>query len=110
MGMTKLFCGIAAVSLIAGVAMAEPQKSNAPGKSSVVQLSDKQMDKVNAGFLFRELDVANTSVTAVFIGQPPSAVAGLITTGTAGTACSACYLSLISPNLSIFSAMGPTGQ
>lgn len=109
MGMTKLFCGIAAVSLIAGVAMAEPQKSNAPGKSSVksMQLSDKQMDKVNAGFLFRELDVANTSITAVFIGQPATAVTGLISTS---GACGACYLSLVSPNLSIFSAMGPTGQ
>lgn len=110
MGMTKLFCGIAAVSLIAGVAMAEPQKSNAPGKSGVVksiQLSDKQMDKVNAGFLFRELDVSDTSITAVFIGQPATAVTGLISTS---GACGACYLSLVSPNLSIFSAMGPTGQ
>ena len=50
--MKRLFHGLAALPLLAGTVLAQP-----------MQLTDKQMDKVSAGFL--EIDRSNTSLVVV---------------------------------------------
>jgi hypothetical protein len=84
--MTKLLYGVAALPFLAGVAFAgEP-----------MQLSDKQMDKVTAGFDLRETNISNTSWTQVSI------YAGSLTT------CSLCYLSIANnPAFQVEAAFGP---
>jgi len=107
MSIIKLLYGLAALPLIAGVASAETPKSAAVAKKPT-QLNEKQMDKVTAGFKFREIDVSNTSWTLVSVysdGLPPVTV-GTNTTPVASQ-CSNCYLNLVSPALSIYSAFGP---
>ena len=84
--MKKLLCGLAALPFLAGVALADQP----------MQLSDKQMDKVTAGFDFFRVEISNTSWTNVSIYDGP-----LI-------ACPACYLTIISRPFSVESAMGPT--
>jgi hypothetical protein len=83
--MNKLLYGLAALPFAAGVALAgEP-----------MQLSDKQMDKVTAGFEFRVTEISNTSWTQVSI------YAGAL------TPCSLCYLTIVNPAFSVESAMAP---
>ena len=84
--MKRLLYGLAALPLLAGVAFADQP----------VQLSDKQMDKVTAGFDFFRVEISNTSWTNVSIYDGP-----LI-------ACPACYLTIISRPFSVESAFGPT--
>jgi hypothetical protein len=85
--MKSLLYGLAALPLLAGVALAqEPLK-----------LSDQQMDKVTAGWDLREIDISNTSVTAVAIYQRPSNT----------ISCSACFLLINNPAFSVASAFGP---
>lgn len=64
------------------------------------QLTDRQMDKVNAGFL--EIDVSNTSLTAVSIFQRP-----YLTEPTGNfISCSGCYLLIVSPAFSVAAQFG----
>jgi hypothetical protein len=84
--MRKLLCGLAALPFLASVALADQP----------VQLSDKQMDKVTAGFDLRKTEISNTSWTQISI------YAGAL------TPCSACYLSILSRPFSVESAFGPT--
>jgi hypothetical protein len=84
--MRKLLCGLAALPFLAGVALADKP----------LQLSDKQMDKVTAGFDLRRTEISNTSWTQISI------YAGAL------TPCSACYLSIVSRPFSVESAFGPT--
>lgn len=82
--MKRLICGFAALPFLVGVALAaEP-----------VQLNDKQMDKVTAGFSFRETDISNTSWTQVSLYS------------SALTPCSLCYLTISSGPLQVESAFG----
>jgi len=78
--MNKLLYGLAVLPFVAGVAMAQPP----------VQLSDNQMDKVTAGWDLIEMDLSNTSLTSVLVYHTPP-------TGP----CSACYLDLRSPAISV---------
>jgi hypothetical protein len=84
--MRKLLYGLAALPFLAGVALADKP----------VQLSDKQMDKVTAGFDLNVTERSNTSWTQISIYDG------------ALTACSACYLRILSRPFSIESAFGPT--
>lgn len=84
--MRKLLCGLATLPFLAGIALADQP----------VQLSDKQMDKVTAGFDLRVTEISNTSWTQVSIYDG------------ALTACSACYLTILSRPFSVESAFGPT--
>ena len=84
--MKKFFYGVAALPFLAGVAFADQP----------MQLSDKQMDKVTAGFDLRVTEISNTSWTQISIYDGPL------------TACSACYLRIVSRPFSIQSAIGPT--
>lgn len=86
--MKKLLFGLAALPFLAGIALADQP----------VQLNDKQMDKVNAGFHDFETIISNTSWTQVSIYD------GSL------TACPACYLTIVSRPFSVQSAFGPTPQ
>jgi hypothetical protein len=83
--MKKLLCGLAALPLLAGVALAQP-----------LQLTNNQMDKVTAGFAYAELDLGNTSqvTLSVYQGTPPGAANGL-------APCAACYLDIEGPAISV---------
>jgi hypothetical protein len=90
--MKRFLYGFAALPLLAGVAVAQ-----AP-----MQLSDGQLDKVSAGFL--EVDVSNTSATAVSIFQRP-----YLTDSTPNTiVCPGCYLVINSVTFSVAAQFGPT--
>jgi hypothetical protein len=84
--MRKLLFGLAALPLLAGVALADQP----------LQLSDKQMDKVTAGFDLNIIERSNTSWThlAIYDG-------GLLP-------CNQCYLTISSRPFSVQSAFGPT--
>jgi hypothetical protein len=84
--MKKLFYGLAALPFVAGLALAgEP-----------MQLNDKQMDKVTAGFDLNEIDISNTSWTQVSIYS------------TSLVPCSLCYLDIVTRPFSVEAAFGPT--
>jgi hypothetical protein len=85
--MKKTLYGVIALPLLMGIGMAQ--------QSWAAQLSDAQMDKVTAGFDFRETDNANTSWTQV------SLYAGAL------TPCAVCFLRISNPALSIESKFGP---
>ena len=87
--MKKTLYGAIALPLLMGIGMAQ--------QSWAAQLSDAQMDKVTAGFDFRETDNANTSWTQV------SLYAGPLTP----CAASVCFLAIRNPALSIESKFGP---
>ncbi len=92
--MKRLLAGVVALPFLAGVALA--------GKP--VPLNDTQMDKVTAGFDFKELDVSNVSATLVLVYEPSY-----------GYSCSTCYLDVTSSHLfnptshpiQVLSQMGP---
>ena len=87
-----IVCGVASLSLFAGAAMAQQP----------VQLTSEQMDKVTAGFL--EIDVSNTSATAVSLFQR-----AYLTEPTPNfIACPGCYLLINSPTFSVAAQFGPT--
>ena len=94
--MTKLLYGLAALPFLAGVALAE-QPIQRTATQQPMQLSEKQMDKVTAGWDLRELDVSNTSVTEVLIYQRP----------TNTISCPSCFLLINNPAFSVASAFGP---
>jgi len=129
MSMTKLLCGVAALPLIAGAALAAPVKQPAPVKHPS-QLSDRQMDKVTAGIDFAEFDFSDDQATLVSLHEkspnsgmavvtstasPPAFLIGYnINVSTAGTVsagpynnsitCSACFINVSNPSLSVASA------
>jgi hypothetical protein len=82
--MKKLLCGLAALPLFAGVALAQP-----------LQLTNTQMDKVTAGFTVLETDLSNTSavLVSVYQGSPPGSDNAI--------SCSSCYLVINSPAISV---------
>lgn len=87
-----IVCGVASLSLFAGAAMAQQP----------VQLTSEQMDKVTAGFL--EIDVSNTSATAVSLFQR-----AYLTEPTPNFInCPGCYLLINSPTFSVAAQFGPT--
>ena len=85
--MKKTLYGVIALPLLMGIGMAQ--------QSWAAQLSDAQMDKVTAGFGFRETDNANSSWTQV------SLYSGAL------TPCTVCFLHISNPALSIESKFGP---
>lgn len=123
MSMTKLLCGVAALPLVAGVALAAPVKTP-------MQLSDQQLDKVSAGVDFWELTISNESVTAVALHErspntgaflvtssvnPPSIGIGynisVSSTGSVSAGpfnnsitCGACFINISNPALSVAAA------
>lgn len=84
--MKRLLYGLAALPFLAGVALAEQP----------VQLNDKQMDKVTAGFDFFRTEISNTSWTQVSIYSADL------------TECPVCYIQIDSRAFSVQSAFGPT--
>lgn len=89
--MGRLHYGLAALLLLSsGPALAQP-----------TQLSNAEMDRVSAGFF--ELDVSNTSATAISIFQRTN----FFTTAHDTIVCSGCYLQIDSPTISIASQFGP---
>jgi|WetSurMetagenome_2_1015567.scaffolds.fasta_scaffold318789_3 hypothetical protein len=91
--MKKLLCGLAVLPLLSTVALAQPADTGA----AAMRLNDNQMDSVTAGFQFRETEISNTSWTQVSVGVP---------NGNPVTACTACFLIIQNPSLSIESAFG----
>jgi len=83
--MKSFLYAVAALPLLTGVAFAtEPvTKQQQP-----MQLTNKQMDKVTAGFTFTELTVSNTSAILVTVDVVPPVLVGH-------------FLSVISKNLSV---------
>jgi len=63
-----------------------------------VPLTDAQLDKVTAGFDFFEIDVQNTSVTAVLADLPYT------------TVCSSCYLQVKGTTWGAGTMMSPAVQ
>ena len=65
MKMTRVFYGLAALPLLAGVALAQPKPSHdvsAPAKQPM-QLSEQQMDKVTAGWNLSIDELVNLTFT-----------------------------------------------
>jgi hypothetical protein len=90
--MKLILCSVAAFSLLTGIASAQ----------QAVQLTNEQMDKVSAGFL--EIDLSNTSATAVSIFQRP-----YLTEPTPNfIVCQGCYLLINSATFSVAAQFGPT--
>lgn len=94
--MTKLLYGLAVVPFFASVAMAQPVGSGTTAYQPV-QLSEKQMDQVTAGFKLSEIDVSNTSWTRVLAYQTNNNIT-----------CGSCYLLINNFALSVGSKFGPT--
>jgi hypothetical protein len=82
--MKALLYGIAALPFVATLASAEP-----------LQLTSNQMDKVTAGFVFRELTPSNTSLTELSVYAGPL------------SPCDSCYLRIETSSISVQSQMGP---
>jgi len=111
MSMTKLLCGLAALPLIAGVAFAETPKQFNDSKivaKQPMQLNDRQMDKVTAGWDIWHWQVHNTATVVVRAyngtpreGDPLAALAG----PSNSILCDACYLSINNTALSVASAI-----
>jgi hypothetical protein len=103
--MKGLFHGLAALLLLTAGAAANPaqvvvkQPLGHPAKLPL-QLSDKQMDTVSAGFL--EIDRSNTSFTILSLFFTPSLLDS--TPNTIG--CSSCFLLINSPKFSLGSVFG----
>ena len=87
--MKRLFHGLAALPLLAGTVLAQP-----------MQLTDKQMDKVSAGFL--EIDRSNTSLVVVSLFFRPYLLDE--TPNTIG--CPTCYLLIVNPTFSVAAHFG----
>ena len=85
--MKKTLYGAIALPLLMGIGMAQ--------QSWAAQLSDAQMDKVTAGFGFRETDNANSSWTQVSLYAGPL------------LPCDICFLAIRNPALSVESKFGP---
>ena len=113
MSMTKILCGLAALPLVAGVALAEPAQQSPIDKASAkqpTQLSEQQMDKVTAGADFFEVTISNTAITTVALHERTNTVTAGPVTGGVGLAagntitCPTCFLLINNPALSVGSA------
>lgn len=89
--MRRIVFGLAMVPLLAGGAFA----------GHPVPLGDGQLDQVTAGYL--EVDLSNTSATAVSIFQRPY----LLDSTPNQITCPGCYLLINSPAFSVASQLGP---
>jgi len=105
--MKKVLFGVAALPLLFGVALAETPKQSNDSKAAAkpaIQLSEKQMDRVSAGFKFQEADVFNTGAAWVNVygsdGPKPFGPNNTI-------ACVSCYLTISNFALSVASRIGP---
>lgn len=94
--MTKLLYGLAVVPFFASVALAQPN-GNAATSTQPMQLSEKQMDSVTAGWKLLETDVSNTSWTRVSVYEANNNIT-----------CGSCYLLINNFALSVGSKFGPT--
>ena len=107
MCMKKVLFGVAALPLLFGVALAETPKQSNDSKASAkpaIQLSEKQMDRVSAGFKFQETDIFNTGAAWVNVyGTDGPAPFGPHNT----IACVGCYLTITNFALSVASKIGP---
>jgi hypothetical protein len=108
MSMTKLFYGLAALPLVAGVASAEPPKADVAKKA--MQLSEQQMDKVTAGWDLRIFELYNSGADWVSVYEtapaPTTAAGGFFGSGNAITCPpEACYLNINNRALSVASMM-----
>jgi len=107
MRMIKVLCGLAALPLIAGVASAQQVKNSNDGKTLVkqpTQLSERQMDKVTAGWDFHFNEVDNTGfVGGSVYGRPNVVLAGTPATSSSPAVpdCAGCYLYIHNNALSI---------
>ncbi len=90
--MKSVLYAVAALPLLAGVALATEPVTTQP-----VQLTAQQMDKVTAGFRFTETTVSNTSLVDVAVDTTP----------TVACPSGACFLQVLSPNLSVQAAFLP---
>lgn len=98
--MNRMLYGLAALPFVAGVALA----------GQPVQLTDKQMDKVTAGFDARYDETANTSFVSVSVyggGLSPSiTIPGTAAPGVATTPVNPGYYLLIqNPEFSVAAEM-----
>jgi len=73
--MKRFLFGLAALPFLAGVSLA----------ADPVPLTDKQMDRVTAGFDFVEVDIQNGGTVAVGINVPPAGCAATAYLCIAGT-------------------------
>jgi hypothetical protein len=85
--MKKTLCGLALVSALSAAAVAQA--------APPAQLTDAQMDSVNAGFRLFETDISNTSWTQI----------GIYTE--LPRTCTSCYLDLSSMAFNVASNFGP---
>ena len=89
--MNRFLCGLAALPLLGGVAVAQQP----------TPLTSQQMDRVIAGHT--EIDVSNTSVTVVEFWTRT-----YLTDPTGNTiSCPSCYLLIVTPTFSVASQFGP---
>ena len=109
MCMKKVLFGVAALPLLFGVALAETPKQSNDSKAfakPAIQLSEKQMDRVSAGFKFQETDIFNT--VAAWVNVYGNAAPFVAPFGPNNTiACTGCYLSISNFALSVASKIGP---
>ena len=89
--MKKFLCGLAVIPFLASAAIAQPASL---ADRQPVPLTDRQMDSVNAGFRFYEMDLTNTSATVVSVYNNGNTIT-----------CSACYLLINNRALSVGSVM-----
>lgn len=110
MSMTRVLYGLAALPLLAGVALAETPKQSNDSKALAkqpMQLSEKQMDGVTAGWDLREIDIFNTGVTYVSIWERAAPVpANPVFPSDNTIVCPGCYLLIVNPSLSVGSQFG----
>jgi hypothetical protein len=110
----KLLYGLAALPLIAGVALAEPVKSNDSKKP--MQLTDQQMDKVAAGWDMYHAQFHNTGAVfwSIYETQPLAPYFGPNNSILPGDPkatpkpipdCAACYLYIANSALSVGSVI-----
>lgn len=90
----KLLHALAALPFFAAAASAHP-----------VQLSDKQMDKINAGFL--EITTSNQSLNVISLWR----VASIRDETTPNfIKCDSCFLLISSPTFAVAAAFSPTAS
>jgi len=106
--MREILYGLAALPLIAGFALAEPANQSKDSKTResktparmMMQLTDPQLDKVNAGHFL--IEVENTGLVAVSIWTRP-----FLTDPTPNfISCNDCYLVISTPTISLASSIG----
>jgi len=101
--MREIIYGLAALPLITGLAVAQPANQSKDNKTSariMMQLTDAQLDKVNAGHYILEVD--NTGLVAISLWFRP-----YLTDPTPNfISCNDCYLVISTPTFSIASLIG----